>query len=258
MTSSTAFELTDTVAVVTGAAGGIGRQIALEFAEAGADVVVADVRREPRVDEPPTHEVIREAGGSAEYVRTDVSDAEDARSLVDQAVETFGDLDVLVNNAGLPRAGRLDEIDEADWQAVIDVNLTGVFQCSRFAIPVIREGPGGRIVNMASTLGLVGKPGGVAYCASKGGIVNLTRQLAIEYAPDGVTVNAICPGVIDAGMAGERLEDDDYREKVSAQTPLSYLGTAADVAQAARYLASDAGRFVTGHALVVDGGWTAQ
>jgi NAD(P)-dependent dehydrogenase (short-subunit alcohol dehydrogenase family) len=258
MAPSPAFDLNDAVAVVTGAAGGIGRQIAVEFADAGADVVVGDVRREPRVDGPPTHEFISEAGGSADFVETDVSDAADARALVDHAVDTFGGLDVLVNNAGLPRAGALHEMDESDWRAVIDVNLTGVFQCSRFAMPVIREGSGGRIVNMASTLGLVGKPGGAAYCASKGGIVNLTRQMAIEYAPDGVTVNAICPGVIDAGMAGERLADDDYREQVSGQTPLPYLGTATDVARAARFLASDAGRFVTGHALVVDGGWTAQ
>lgn len=247
-------------AIVTGAANGIGRAIARALAGAGANVVVCDVLAD---DGERTVGEIKSAGGTAAFVQADVSDAEQAEGLIAGAVERFGGLDVLANNAGIGGGmARLHEIEPADFDRVIAVNLRGTFLCSKYAIPHFLAQHDGRIVNTASTYGLIGAPGAPAYCASKGAIINLTRQLAVDYGPDGIRVNAICPGYIDTqlGRRGPRLSREQFiaatavRERAAAMQPLGRQGQPSEVAEVALFLASDASSFMTGSIVTVDGG----
>jgi NAD(P)-dependent dehydrogenase (short-subunit alcohol dehydrogenase family) len=247
-------------AIVTGAANGIGRAIAGALAGAGANVVVCDVLAD---DGERTVDEINSAGGTAAFVQADVSDSEQAEALIAMALERFGGLDVLANNAGIGGGmARLHEIEPADFDRVIAVNLRGTFLCSKYAIPHFLAQHDGRIVNTASTYGLIGAPGAPAYCASKGAIINLTRQLAVDYGPDGIRVNAICPGYIDTqlGRRGPRLSREEFtaatavRERAAAMQPLGRQGQPAEVAEVALFLASDASSFMTGSIVTVDGG----
>ena len=247
-------------AIVTGAANGIGRAIAGALAGAGANVVVCDVLAD---DGERTVAEINSAGGTAAFVQADVSDSEQAEALIAMALERFGGLDVLANNAGIGGGmARLHEIEPADFDRVIAVNLRGTFLCSKYAIPHFLAQHDGRIVNTASTYGLIGAPGAPAYCASKGAIINLTRQLAVDYGPDGIRVNAICPGYIDTqlGRRGPRLSREEFiaatavRERAAAMQPLGRQGQPAEVAEVALFLASDASSFMTGSIVTVDGG----
>src|SRR4051794_601 len=197
-------------AVVTGSGNGIGRAIATALAAAGAQVVVSDVLAD---DGERTVEEITEAGGSAAFVAADVAVADQAAELIATAVDRFGGLDILVNNAGIGGGQkRLHEVEPEDFDRVIGVNLRGTFLCTKYALPHFLASGDGRIVNIASTYGLIGAPKAPAYCASKGAIVNLTRQLAVDYGPDGIRVNAICPGYIDTGLGrrGPRLSAEDF------------------------------------------------
>lgn len=253
--------LADNVAVVTGGASGLGRAIAVELAERGADVAIGDVREAPKGDDRgPTADLVRERGREAIYVETDVSEQTDCRALVDATVDRFGGIDVLVNNAGaFPEDARqktVEELEEAYWDEIVDVNLKSVYNCTKAAMPHVKASDAGRVVNVASKMGLVGHKAAPAYSAAKGGIVTLTKQMAVDYAPDGVTVNVICPGVIVTGTKSYRF--DQKGDRMERNTPLPYLGEPRDIANAAAFLAGKGGRFVTGHALVVDGGWTAQ
>lgn len=244
------------VALVTGASQGIGRRIAFELAEAGASVVNADIRPTAANDaDRPTVEAIADRGGEAVYVETDVTDEDSIVDLVDRAREAYGGLDILVNNAGVFRSEGLAGTDLESWESVLEVNLTGVFLCCKHARPALIEGGGGRIVNIASKRGLVGHDDGTAYAASKGGVVALTRQLAVELGDAGVRVNAVAPGTIVTGTRPEPVPAVDPRREA---TLLPDLGEPADVAAAVRYLASEDARFVTGSVLRVDGGWTAR
>jgi NAD(P)-dependent dehydrogenase (short-subunit alcohol dehydrogenase family) len=247
-------------AIVTGAANGIGRAIAGALAGAGANVVVCDVLAD---DGERTVAEINSAGGTAAFVQADVSDSEQAEALIAMALKRFGGLDVLANNAGIGGGmARLHEIEPADFDRVIAVNLRGTFLCSKYAIPHFLAQHDGRIVNTASTYGLIGAPGAPAYCASKGAIINLTRQLAVDYGPDGIRVNAICPGYIDTqlGRRGPRLSREEFtaatavRERAAAMQPLGRQGQPAEVAEVALFLASDASSFMTGSIVTVDGG----
>lgn len=247
-------------AVVTGAGNGIGRAIALSLAAAGADVVVSDVLIDD--GERTVSEIVGE-GGSADFIATDVSDAAQAEALIAFAVQLFGRLDILVNNAGVGGAQlRLHEIEPDDFDRVIDVNLRGTFLCSKFAIPHFLQQQDGRIVNTASTYGLVGAPKAAAYCASKAAIINLTRQLAIDYGPDGIRVNAVCPGYIDTGLGrrGPQLSADEFaaasavRETAAALQPLGRQARPSEVSEVVLFLASDASSFMTGSIVTVDGG----
>ncbi|MGM0590039.1 MAG: SDR family NAD(P)-dependent oxidoreductase [Halobacteriota archaeon] len=243
-------------AVVTGGASGIGRGIAIEFATEGADVAVGDVRRDSANDDSttPTVERVREQGREAVFVETDVADADDARRLVETAAETFGGVDIVVNNAGVARGGSVDDVTDEEWDRTFAVNVTGIRNVTKWATPYLAESDAGRVVNMASQLGLVGRRESAAYCASKGAIVNLTRQMAMDYADDDVTVNAIAPGIVQV-----RSEmNEERRERLDAYALLSGPGTPQDVGRAAVFLASDDGRYVTGHTLVVDGGYTVH
>ncbi|MCW2594730.1 MAG: putative short-chain dehydrogenase [Jatrophihabitans sp.] len=247
-------------AVVTGSANGIGRAMARAFAAAGGNVVVSDVLVE---DGERTVREIAESGGTAVFIAADVSDVAQAEHLIANTVERFGGIDILANNAGIGGGQlRLHEVSAEDFDRVIDVNLRGTFLCSKFAIPHFLARGDGRIVNTASTYGLIGAPKAPAYCASKGAIINLTRQLAVDYGPDGIRVNAICPGYIDTGLGrrGPRLTTEEFaaataiREKAAGMQPLGRQGLPAEIADVAVFLASDAASFMTGSIVTVDGG----
>lgn len=251
--------LEDCVALVTGASSGIGNAIAAAFAAEGADVVVADVRREPKLDgTTPVFEKLNATGAESLFVETDVSDEADAEAAVDAAVEEFGGLDVLVNNAGIYYQHETHETPIEDWDATLDVNLRGTFLMSRAALPALRESDHASIINLSSILGLVGAEESSAYCASKGGVSNFTRSMALDYAEEEINVNALAPGVITTAQNAEwRESDPELVEEWEAKTPWPRFGTPEDVADAAIFLASDESEFVTGHVLSVDGGWTA-
>ncbi|MFC6758182.1 MULTISPECIES: SDR family oxidoreductase [Haloarcula] len=249
--------LADRTALITGASSGIGRAIALRFAEAGADVVVADVREDPREGGDPTHERIeKETDQRAAFVETDVSVVADIDDAVATATDEFGGLDVMVNNAGVFTASApIETVDEADYDWLMDINLKGVYFGSKLAADVMRDDGGGTIVNLSSVAGLVGYPNASTYCASKGAITNLTRELALELGPADIRVNAINPGVIETTMT---TEDEAVAGTIEDGIPLRRDGQPGDVADAALFLASDESSYVTGHNLVVDGGYTAQ
>lgn len=255
-------EIDGKTAIVTGAGNGIGRAIALALADAGANVVVSDVLAE---DGEATVRTMQDAGRSAGFVAADVSKTDQCARLIETAIDTFGGLDILVNNAGVGGSqARLHELDPADFDRVIDVNLRGTFLCSKFAIEQFLTKGQGRIVNIASTYGLIGAPKAPAYCASKGAIINLTRQMAVDYGHDGIRVNAICPGYIDTGLGrrASRLTPSELeaataiREKAASMQPLGRQAQPAEVAAVALFLASDASSFMTGSIVAVDGGCT--
>jgi NAD(P)-dependent dehydrogenase (short-subunit alcohol dehydrogenase family) len=247
------------VAIVTGAGSGIGRAIALLFAEQGARVVVADWKAPAGTE---TAEQIRSNGGEARFDRADVSRATEAEGLVQFAVEQYGRLDVLVNNAAIQILGTLTQTSEEDWDRLHSVNLKGVFLCSKYAIPEMIRSGGGSVVNVASVLGLVGDPSLAAYCAAKGGVIALTKAAAIGYGPQGVRVNCVCPGDVDTPMVQEFFNKDPNPERarrtVSAHYALRRIADPREVAQTAAFLASDASSFLTGSVVVVDGGLTSK
>jgi glucose 1-dehydrogenase len=254
-----AVRLSDRVAVVTGGSSGIGRAIALRFADEGARVVVGDVVREPREGGPTTESLLGERGV---HVDADVSRADDVDRLVGAAVERYGRLDVMVCNAGI--AGRhskpLLETTEEDWDAIMAVNLRGVFLCCRRAIgQMVEQEPigeaRGRVIVVSSQHGMIGPPGHLAYAVSKGGLVNMTHQLAVDYARRGVLVNAVAPGKILTGSPEQ--QDPDVLAYSKSRTPFPRLGRPDDVAGAALFLASDDSGYVSGVNLLVDGGWMA-
>jgi glucose 1-dehydrogenase len=249
-------------AVVTGASSGIGRAIAVRLAADGFDVVLADVRRAPITGGEPTERLIREAGGSAVHVDADVSREDDCARMVDTAVERCGSLDVVVNNAVLAGAHSktLLETDPEDWDAMMAVNLRGPYLLCRAAVRQMLEQPlvgdaRGRIVNITSQHGMVGPPGHFTYGVGKGGLVQMTRQIAVDYGPRGVLVNAVAPGKILTGSPEQQNPETLAYSK--ARTPFWRLGRPGDVAGAALFLATRDSGYVSGLNLLVDGGWMA-
>jgi NAD(P)-dependent dehydrogenase (short-subunit alcohol dehydrogenase family) len=251
-------------AIVTGAASGIGRAIAIRLAADGFDVVCADVRRDPITGGDPTDTVIAAAGGSALHVGADVSLPEDCERLVAIAVDRAGALDVLVNNAAI--AGRhskpLVETEVADFDAVMAVNLRGAFVLSRAAVrqmlaQPLRDEVRGRIVNITSQHGMVGAPGHAAYAISKAALVQLTRQIAVEYGRDGIICNGVAPGKIVTGTPGDLSQSETTAAYVRSRTPFARFGEPEDVAGAVGFLASDEATYISGATLMVDGGWMA-
>lgn len=252
--------LDDRVALVTGASSGIGNAITTRFGEEGADVVIADVRREPKLDEERSvFDKLDEVGAESVFVETDVTDEADIQAAVDTAVEEFGGLDILVNNAGIYYQYQAHETPTEELDEILDVNLRGVFFGSKAAIQKLRESPNGKIINLASIFGVVGGANSAAYCASKGAVANLTRQMAVDYADDEINVNALAPGIIKTAQNFEWRENNpEIIEEWERDTPWPSFGDPEDVADAALFLASDESNFVTGDVLSVDGGWTAH
>ena len=252
--------LSGRVAIVTGAANGIGAATAVALAAEGARVVVADV-----VTGDATVAAVRAVGGEAIAVHCDVADPEQVAAMVDTAVQRLGGLDVLVNNAGVGGGSTpLHELDLDDWNRTLAVNLTGPFLCTRAAMPHLLASGRGRIINIASTYGLIGAPLAPAYCATKGAIVNLTRQLAVDYSDKGIRVNAICPGYIDTDLGGHRssMSPDqaaaahERREAAAARQPIGRQAQTDEVANVVVFLAGDDSSFMTGSIVTVDGGCT--
>jgi NAD(P)-dependent dehydrogenase (short-subunit alcohol dehydrogenase family) len=245
------------VAIITGAGSGIGRVAASLFAAEGASVVVADVVEEAA---GATVETIAAQGGRATAVCVDVTDENQVNDMVSRALADFGGLHVLFNNAGIfpgDDGGVLDT-PASTWDRVMEVNLKGVWLGCKAALPVMTEGGGGSIVNVASFVALMGAATAqVAYTASKGGVLSFTRELAVEYARAGVRANALCPGPIDTPLLAELMADPDRRRRRLVHIPMGRLGRPEEIARAALFLASDDSSFMTGAALVVDGGITA-
>ena len=245
------------VALITGAASGIGRVAAEHFAAEGARIVIADVTDG---DGAATVEAIRSTGGEAAFVHADVSDTAQAEAMVRIAVETYGALHVLYNNAGIlppDDAGTLDT-PEATWERVMAVNLKGVWLGCKHGIPALLDSGGGAIVNVASLVALMGSAvPQIAYTASKGGVLAMTRELAVEYARRGIRANTLCPGPIDTPLMEQLMSDPAWAARRLVHIPMGRPGQAEEIARAALFLASDDSSFMTGAALVVDGGITA-
>lgn len=247
------YGLAGKVALVTGAGGGIGRATALVFARSGASVLVSDVAEEGGRE---TVAQVEAAGGKASFFRCNVADAGEVKAMVAAAVSTFGGLDYAFNNAGINRMGD-DEYDDAIWERNIGINLSGVMRCMREEVPAIRARGGGAIVNTASINGIVGNPSQPAYTAAKHGVVGLSRHGALRWAREGIRVNAVCPGVIETPMSTPLLSDPKLKATIEAMTPMGRMGSAMEIAEAVVWLCSPAASFITGHALLVDGGATA-
>lgn len=241
--------LSDKVAVVTGASRGIGRVIAVALAEQGARVV-ASARNTEALEELVNE--IKGKGGEAVAISGDVAQEADANELVNQAVATYGKVDILVNNAGITRDGLLLRMKNEDWDAVLDTNLKGAFLCIRAVAKVMSKQRSGRIINMSSVVGEMGNAGQANYCASKAGLIGLTKSVARELARRNVTVNAIAPGFIVTDMTDNMT--DKAREAMTEQIPLGRLGESADVANAVLFLASEQSSYITGQVLGVNGG----
>lgn len=249
--------LNNKTTIVTGAARGIGFAITQRFLAGGATVVMADVAPA----NGSVHELLARHPTRARYLETDVSVAASVQSMVNAAVAEFGPIDVLVNNAGVEFYKPVTTTTEDEWDHLMGVNLKGVFLCSRAVIPVMRK-PGAAIVNIASELGLVGEASVAAYCASKGGVVMLSKAMAIDHGAEGVRVNALCPGPVATELLQGVFDSVDdpagLRQRFEQRILLGRLGAPDEVAKAAVFLASEQSSFMTGASMVLDGGWTAH
>jgi NAD(P)-dependent dehydrogenase (short-subunit alcohol dehydrogenase family) len=250
------FRLEGRRALVTGGGQGLGRAIAGALAEAGADVALASRTR--ATCETAAGEIAAATGRRALAFAADVSLGEDVKRLVAEVEQALGPIDILVNNAGINIRGAALDLSEADWDAVIDVNLKAPFLCARAVGAGMRARGWGRVINLGSILSVVAIPGRAPYASAKAGVVNLTRVLALEWAASGVTVNAICPGPFATEMNRQLLNDPVKYKAFVEKIPMGRWGELHEIAGAALFLASDAASFVTGSALFVDGGWTAQ
>jgi 3-oxoacyl-[acyl-carrier protein] reductase len=244
--------IADKVALVTGAGRGIGRVIALKLAKMGMKIAVNDVGN-PAPPEAVVNE-IKAMGIPAISILADVSSPAEVTRLVGETVAAYGRLDVLVNNAGIARDGLLMRMSEEDWDKVLTVDLKSVFLCTKEAVKHMVKQRSGRIISMASIVGIVGNPGQANYAAAKAGIIGFTRAVAKEVASRGITVNAVAPGFIDTDMT--KALKDDWKEELKKRIPLGSFGSPQDVADAVGFLASEEARYITGQVLAVDGGMT--
>ncbi|MCY1283546.1 Dihydroanticapsin 7-dehydrogenase [compost metagenome] len=242
----------DKVVIVTGGASGIGAATAAAFAAEGAKLVIADFAEEQG---RATTERLAAGGAEALFIRTDVTDSASVQYMVAAAVERFGRIDVLFANAGIGSAAPIDLLAEADWQRMLDVNLTGVFHCNKYVIRQMLEQGGGAVINCGSVHSHVGKAGVTAYAAAKGGVKVMTQSLAADYAAKGIRVNLVCPGYIDTPLL--QVVPPEIKQALIGEHPIGRLGRPDEVAKAVLFLASDDASFVNGASLMVDGGYTA-
>jgi len=251
--------LENKVAIITGAARGIGRVAAQLFAEEGACVVIAD---QDEAGGQAAAQMIRDSGGKALFQKTDLIDAVQVERMVSAAVAAFGRLDILYNNAGINHFAQLADTEEPDWDRVMAVNVKSVFMCSKFAIPEMRASGGGSIINTGSAASLVGLRNLAVYTASKGAVLALTRNMALDYAKDGIRVNALCPGVTATEMTEKVIEADPdpaaARARFDRVIPRGQMAAPAEIARVALFLASDESSYITGAAIPADGGYTAE
>jgi 2-deoxy-D-gluconate 3-dehydrogenase len=252
MNISDLFDLKTKTAIVTGASRGLGQAMAVGLAKAGATVVVADL-----FDVSVTVDDIRRLGRDSLGVKLDVTEPTDIKKMVQQTVKKFGRIDILVNNAGIVRQAPIESMTEKDWDDVIKVNLKGEFRCAQEVGKQMIKQQTGRIINIASVAGLFGSAGTSAYCASKAGIILLTKTLAVEWAKYNINVNAICPGLFVTAMTDTYLKDPSFKQMIKTRIPLARPGMPEELVGTVIYLSSRASEYVTGHALVIDGGWTA-
>ena len=250
--------LNERVAIVTGAASGMGLATAELFSEMGAIVVLIDINEK---DGNGAASKIREVGGKAKFFFCDVTSDAECSKTVESIYKEFGRIDILFNNAGVIRRKNVVELEEEDWDLVVDVNMKSIYLLSRYVIPIMIKGKGGSIINNGSGWGIKGGSNAVAYCAAKGGVVNMTRAMAIDHGKHGIRVNCVCPGDVDTpllrGEAKQLGVDEDEFMKEAADRPLNRVGNPQDVANAVIFLASDLSSWVTGTSIIVDGGGLA-
>ncbi|MGH2104635.1 SDR family NAD(P)-dependent oxidoreductase [Aerococcus urinaeequi] len=244
--------LENKVAIITGAGSGFGRATAELYTKEGAKVVVVDYNEETAQQ---TVAGIRENGGEAVAVKADVSNESDVKHFIQTAIDTYGQIDILFNNAGIYAPGTVEDTSMDDWNQSLNVNITALFLASKYAIPYLKETKG-NIINTASAGGIIGFPDAISYATTKGAVISFTRAMAVDYAEAGVRINAICPGTGVTGMTKDLLEIDEIYQGFVAPIPMKRLGEAKDVANAALFLGSNQASYITGHALPVDGGWT--
>jgi len=247
------FDLTGKVAIVTGASRGLGRGMAIGLAKAGANVVVTDI-----LDTKETVDEVKKLGREALGIKVNVTKKSDVEAMVKQTLEKFGRVDILVNNAGILRIEPTEDMKEEDWDKVLAINLKGQFLCAQEVGKHMIKQKSGKIINMSSIAGKFGNPQSAAYNASKAGVILLTKTLAIDWGKHNIQVNAICPGAFYTPMTEESFKDENLVQMIKTSVPLGRYGEPEDLVGTVIYLASEASNYVTGHALVVDGGWTAK
>ena len=242
------FDLSGKVAIVTGAARGIGESIAVELAKSGANVVVSDI-----IPGESTAKKVKALGRKSIYIRADVSNEKEVINLINETMRKFGKIDILVNNAGIYKYAPTTSFSLEDWEKTIHIDLRGVFLCSREALKHMKRGAS--IINISSIAGISGFPDSAAYCAAKGGVRALTKYLASEFGKKGIRVNSVHPGIIHTPMTQQFFEDKKSINEMIAKIPLGRVGQPIDIAGPVVFLASDAASYITGEELVVDGGW---
>jgi NAD(P)-dependent dehydrogenase (short-subunit alcohol dehydrogenase family) len=246
----------DKTALVTGAGSGIGRSSALAFAREGANVIVSDINVQGGEE---TVQTIQESKGKAHFFQCDVSQSDQVEKLIKTTIDKFGRLDYAVNNAGVSmRPSSTVEIDEAEWDRVININLKSVWLCMKYEIPQMQKIGGGVIINLSSLAGIRGKEGTLAYTASKHGVIGMTKTAALEYAKEGIRINAICPGLTESGMTTGLDQRPELAQQLIAQIPMGHMGQSQNISDAVIWLCDDTASFITGHVLVVDGGQTIR
>ncbi len=251
--------LPDKVALITGSGSGIGRAMAQVFSKEGARVIVADYSEEGGQG---TVDLVKAAGGEATFVRVDVTDAGSVRRMAEAAMAAYGRVDILCNNAGVGSTDTVINTDEATWDRVFAVDVKGVFLCSKYMLPHMIAAGKGVVLNTASVAGLTGLVNRAAYCAAKGAVVTLTKAMALDHVGQGIRVNCICPGTVDtpwvAGLMNQSADPEATRQALVARFPMGRLAEAEEIAMGALYLVSDESAYMTGSALVIDGGFLAR
>ena len=249
--------LSGKVAIITGGARGIGKGIASRYAQEGAKIVIADLKEKEATG---TIKEIEKEGGKAIFIETDVTDNDSIENMVEGTLASFGKIDILVNNAGISLMRKITEASIEDWDKLNNVNLKGVWLCTRAVASHMIEAGYGKIINISSISGIVGYKWESIYCSTKGGVINMTRELAVELAPDNIYVNCICPGIIKTPLYDDinfPLDDKDNLEYTLKSIPMKKIGEPGDIAGAAFFFASEDSSFVTGQILAVDGGYTS-